>query len=397
MQRQQQQQQRRAHAPRARHRTADISRGWNPQTLSRVICDEPTCPGMGCTFSGCDLLFPSSPPSRSYSHHITHPKSTKARCASSRRPIPRTTQTQCWYWTKWQTRSRANPRPCAPPPPRRWGSRDHRLVRHVPVRRDQDAHASVRHQHRYWQQCRRRYIVARRPRAVRRGRWWWQRRAHGRILARFRAYDRARRTGQYGRLWYVRRRRMGLLATNNSQRAGWTALLFEQPSRESYLSTKDDVLAFRHRNVGATTAYTFAFKTKHAMTAQITHAHDMFILHVAIHKWCAALARQHEESARAVTHHLKVALVRWHTHLQERWKATWRATCACECRWCGVCMRRHSAGTHGRTGASRTRAASCSSALACASLSSALTVEGWAARDGRGEGTGGSGGGCEGG
>jgi len=140
MQWQQQQQQRQAHAPHTCHRTADISRGWNPQTLSQVICNEPTCPGMGCTFLGCDLLFPSSPPSQSYSHHITHPKSTKARCTSSHHPIPCTTQTQCWYWTKWQMRLRTNPHPCAPPPPCRWGSRDHRLVRHVPIQHDQDAY-----------------------------------------------------------------------------------------------------------------------------------------------------------------------------------------------------------------------------------------------------------------
>ena len=109
-------------------------------------------------------------------------------------------------------------------PPRGRGSGDHRLVRDVPVRRDQDAHASARRpqrqQHPHRQQCGRRYVMARRTGAVRGG--CRQRRARARLLARFRAYDRARRTSQYGRLWYVRRRRMGLLVIN-SHRAHRTA------------------------------------------------------------------------------------------------------------------------------------------------------------------------------
>jgi protein SFI1 len=64
-------------------------------------------------------------------------------------------------------------------------------------------------------------------------------------------------------------------------------------------------------------------------TAQVAHAHDTFVLRVAIHKWCAALAQRHERQvradARANAYRRKAALVRWHMRLQERRKGAWRA------------------------------------------------------------------------
>src|SRR6266581_5202112 len=55
-------QQRRAHAPCTCRRTADILHGWNPQTLSRVICDDPTGRArvQAVLFGGatCSLLLP---------------------------------------------------------------------------------------------------------------------------------------------------------------------------------------------------------------------------------------------------------------------------------------------------------------------------------------------------
>jgi protein SFI1 len=61
----------------------------------------------------------------------------------------------------------------------------------------------------------------------------------------------------------------------------------------------------------------------------VAHARDTFVLRVTVHKWRAALVRQRERAtradARADAYRRKVALVRWHTHLQERQKAAWRA------------------------------------------------------------------------
>ncbi len=62
MMQQQHWQQRRAHAPCTCRRTADILHGWNPQTLSRVICDDPTGRArvQAVLFGGatCSLLLP---------------------------------------------------------------------------------------------------------------------------------------------------------------------------------------------------------------------------------------------------------------------------------------------------------------------------------------------------